>query len=259
LREVAADLREGRQQSARKRVSEILAQLEPSERSSGSSRGSSASGGGGERAGGSGARARARRALEEMVRGESDPKQGQGSSSRASGTEEKASRSPSGGGLRGPTPAASGQKDSSSSGSRADTGGAGPEKPGGSGEGRSEEGRRPEGPRSGEQKTADLRGETQLAGSRPTSESESPARELEGGAGSGWTLVGGRYVRVRIPQDASPSETERVGGPGEVKIGTPYGNAPAPSEGPPGEAREQQPIPLEYREILLGATAGKGR
>ena len=53
-----------------------------------------------------------------------------------------------------------------------------------------------------------------------------------------------------MPEQGGGVGTERVNKPGEAVVETPFGNAPLPSEGPPGAADERQPVPLEYRPIL---------
>ena len=92
-------------------------------------------------------------------------------------------------------------------------------------------------------------------GARPTTASEDePAPKYEEGEGErGWRIEGGRYVRVRIPEEETDAaETDRVQKPGDPRPLTPYGNAPLPETGPAGEVKDRQPLPLEYRDVLTG-------
>ena len=65
------------------------------------------------------------------------------------------------------------------------------------------------------------------------------------------TIVDGRYVRVRVPEENQQLPgSERVAKPGDASPQTPYGNAPLPPPGAPGEVGAEQPLPLEYRDAF---------
>lgn len=89
------------------------------------------------------------------------------------------------------------------------------------------------------------------AAGKPSSDPDGPPadRFYAPGAG-GWRIENGRYVSVRVPDPGGVENVERVQKPGEVVTETPYGNAPPPSQGPPGEVHDAQPVPLEYRDLL---------
>ena len=56
---------------------------------------------------------------------------------------------------------------------------------------------------------------------------------------------------MRVPdEDGQLPGTEIVAKPGDATPLTPYGNAPLPAAGSPGEVSSDQPVPLEYREAL---------
>ncbi|MGH7858253.1 MAG: hypothetical protein ACREQY_13095, partial [Candidatus Binatia bacterium] len=88
-------------------------------------------------------------------------------------------------------------------------------------------------------------------------DSEPAERYYEPGEGpDGWKIVDGRYVRVRIPEESDAVDVERVRKPGRIQTETAFGNAPLPPAGRPGEIRDTQPLPLEYRNILRGEGGG---
>lgn len=97
-------------------------------------------------------------------------------------------------------------------------------------------------------------GNSQGGGEQPLADSNSPAAERFYKPGDGRQsprIANGRYVRVRVPEE-SPGKgaTEVVQKPGNTAPETSYGNAPLPGPGSPGEVREMQPLPLEYRDVL---------
>ena len=62
-------------------------------------------------------------------------------------------------------------------------------------------------------------------------------------------------MRVRVPEeDRALAGTEVVAKPGDVNPEVPYGNAPLPEAGSPGEVSAEQPVPLEYRDALKPPT-----
>ncbi len=124
------------------------------------------------------------------------------------------------------------------------------------GEARRDQGNEPNDQQSGkapnQARGADGRDQTSSA-ERPSPGDSNQAAERyyrDGQGPDGWRIENGRYVRVRIPDQARGVETENVATPGDVEITTPYGNAPLPAAGSPGEVAESQPAPLEYRELL---------
>jgi hypothetical protein len=92
------------------------------------------------------------------------------------------------------------------------------------------------------------------SGQRSTSQSDTKAeRFYKPGEGPDGQIADGQYVRVRVPdQDGRLPGTEIVAKPGDASPLTPYGNAPLPPAGAPGEVAADQPLPLEYRAILKG-------
>jgi hypothetical protein len=95
------------------------------------------------------------------------------------------------------------------------------------------------------------------AGQSPSTRGDAKAAEryYKPGEGPGPGIVGGQYVRVRVPgEDQALPGTEEVPKPGDVNPEVPYGNAPLPAAGSPGELRAEQPVPLEYRDALKPAS-----
>ena len=267
LRAVAAALRDPsasaqERQEAAQRALENLEQQE---------KGSGTEGGGGEQgdAGASGSeelRGEARSALERASESTGGQESGTGESSGESsgetegpgeteGSQTGEQAGESGGGVKAPRPDASGarerEQESEGQENRPDDS---PAKSlgskGGAGEGR--EPRDPNRPGPGEAKGPDPSGGAGGEGTAPSpSTAEGPENPDLPGAGTGWRIVDGRYVRVRVPEGENEAlETERVRGPGEVEPTTPWSNAPLPGEGPTGEPVERQPLPLEYRNVL---------
>ena len=174
---------------------------------------------------------------------------------------------PSGGGIQGPDTGAQerkqGERESSGNqpGKNPDKPG-GDQKPGGN-EGASQAQRGGEQPNqpdpSGQAPKAGSGGggEGQGAGQRSSSQPDpKPAeRYYKPGEGPDGSIVDGRYVRVRVPDEDQPLEgSERVAKPGDASPQTPYGNAPLPAAGAPGEVGSEQPVPLEYRDAFKGAS-----
>ena len=165
---------------------------------------------------------------------------------------------PSGGGIKGPE---SGAKQRQQDGTGNQQSGTNPNKPGNeqkpSGDAAQGEAKQPraEAPQAKAQGASNRGqgGEGGNAGQKPSPSADGkPAeRYYKPGEGPGGSRVGdGRYVRVRVPEEGKAVGTEIVAGPGEVAPETPYGNAPLPSAGAPGEVTVDQPQPLEYRDAL---------
>jgi len=94
------------------------------------------------------------------------------------------------------------------------------------------------------------------SGQRSTSQGDTkPAdRFYKPGEGPNDRIVDGEYVRVRVPDEPGQLPgTEIVAKPGDATPLTPYGNAPLPAAGAPGDVSADQPVPLEYREALKKA------
>jgi hypothetical protein len=258
-----------------RRVTELLAKLKDSDRGSGGASGGKAGSkegkarggtGGGEKGSGAGTGRGGEQALREQAGQELGKISGslsetaEGGKSENQGEQGKSAgqRKPSeGGGLKGP-----GDKEGASE-RRDQQGGNQPgadqaksgQKPDGNAEG---EGRRnePSGNESAGDKSPNPSAESQSgsAGKKPLPDSNSPPAERfykTGEGPEGWRVENGRYVRVRVPEESEPKGgTEIVQKPGDARPQTPYGNAPLPSAGAPGEVRESQPLPLEYRDVL---------
>ena len=77
-------------------------------------------------------------------------------------------------------------------------------------------------------------------------------RKLGEQPGSGFLTEDARFVKVRVPfgQAASDGEDGRTEHTGRATPKTPYSNAPL-KESAPEQAQTKQPIPLEYRSILV--------
>jgi hypothetical protein len=94
-------------------------------------------------------------------------------------------------------------------------------------------------------------------GQKPSSRGETKGAEryYKPGEVPGGDIAGGQYVRVRVPEeDRALAGTEEVAKPGDVNPEVPYGNAPLPEAGSPGEVSAEQPVPLEYRDALKPPT-----
>lgn len=181
----------------------------------------------------------------------------------AEGKEGQNKPQPSGGGIKGPE---SGAKQRQQDGSGNQQSGANPNKPGNEqkqggdtaqGESKQprEEGSQPNAQGGGNRGQG---GEGGNAGQKPSpsADGKTAERYYKPGEGPGGARIGdGKYVRVRVPEKGKAVATEVVPGPGDVEPETPYGNAPLPSAGAPGEVPVDQPQPLEYRDALT--TAGK--
>jgi hypothetical protein len=90
---------------------------------------------------------------------------------------------------------------------------------------------------------------------RSTSQNDTKPAErfYKPGEGPDGKITDGQYVRVRVPEeDGRLPGTEIVAKPGDATPQTPYGNAPLPPAGAPGEVAADQPVPLEYRAALKG-------
>ncbi len=166
---------------------------------------------------------------------------------------------PSGGGIQGPDSGAKERKPGDRD-AGANQPGKTPDKPGGDEKGGSEQGET-KAESGGEQQrpnsqNAASRGEAG-AGADGTSQKPSTQGDAKGaeryykpGEGPGG-VAGGQYVRVRVPDEGSElAGTEEVAKPGDVNPQVPYGNAPLPEAGSPGEVSAEQPVPLEYRDAL---------
>jgi hypothetical protein len=89
--------------------------------------------------------------------------------------------------------------------------------------------------------------------STPQNDTKPAERFYKPGEGTDGRIVDGQYVRVRVPdEDGQLPGTEIVAKPGDATPLTPYGNAPLPPTGAPGEVAADQPVPLEYRPALKG-------
>ena len=165
---------------------------------------------------------------------------------------------PQGGGVQGPSEGKrAGEKSGEGTGNQP-----GPKEDGGKseqgdGEGGRESSERPEGQQGQNEGQQNQSGEGRGEGSggagrpSPAETGQKAERYYQVGEGpEGMRVEDGRYVRVLVPEQGGGVGTERVQKPGEVSPEIPFGNAPLPSEGPPGQAEERQPLPLEYRPIL---------
>jgi hypothetical protein len=207
--------------------------------------------------GGGDARGQAKQELERIA-GELASESQQAKAEPSKSTQAKPQ--PSGGGIQGPESGAKERKpgDREASGNqpgKAPDKSGGNEKPGGEqGETKAESG--------GEQQHPDAQNSASRGGSgagadgsgQKTSsrgDTKGAERYYKPGEGPGGGVVGGQYVRVRVPdEDRALAGTEEVAKPGEVNLQVPYGNAPLPEAGAPGEVNAEQPVPLEYRDAL---------
>jgi hypothetical protein len=215
----------------------------------------------GEKGSGSGARGEAKKELEKMageLAGGEQKNQQQGKSEQ--GKEKKPE--PAGGGIKGPEDNSAKER---KQGDRQETGNqpgknqsqdGGNEKQGGA-EGQAkadqQEPKQPDQqPNTGKgqgQGSGDGEGASKQPSHQP---SDKPAeRFFKPGENAGGRIVDGRYVRIRVPEEQKPlAGSEEVGTPGEVIPEVPYGNAPMPPPGGPGDVGTEQPVPLEYRGAL---------
>lgn len=208
----------------------------------------------GQQAGGTGsARGQARQELEKLA-GELA-----GESREGKGEQGKQSKpTPSGGGIQGPETSAKERKAGDREGTGNQPGKApdksgGNEKPGGAeGQVKAEQGsERP--PEAADSKSKGAGSGGEGAGQRSSQQADNkPAeRYYKPGEGPGGSVAGGQYVRIRVPDASQPLPgTEVVAKPGEINLEVPYGNAPLPEAGSPGEVPAEQPVPLEYRDAL---------
>jgi hypothetical protein len=127
----------------------------------------------------------------------------------------------------------------------------------GEGEGGRQTSERPEGQQAenppGQRPKGDGSGEGEGASGKPSPSDDGQKAEKYYKLGDGpdaLRVEDGQFVKVLVPEQGGGVGTERVQKPGEAVVETPFGNAPLPSEGPPGAADERQPVPLEYRPIL---------
>jgi hypothetical protein len=175
------------------------------------------------------------------------------------GESAKQQQQPSGGGIQGPESGAEERKP----GERESTGnqpGKNPDKPGGNQKPGGDPGASQAGgenqPDRAEQAVKPGSGAGtggQGAGQRSSSQADAkPAeRYYKAGEGPDGAIVDGRYVRVRVPEENQQLPgSERVAKPGDASPQTPYGNAPLPPPGAPGEIGAEQPVPLEYRDAF---------
>jgi len=169
---------------------------------------------------------------------------------------------PAGGGIQGPENGAQERKpgDRDSAGNQP---GKNPDKPGGEqkpggNEGASQAQRQGDQPNQPEQSgQANAAKGSGGAGEGPGQRSSSQAdakpaeRYYKAGESGEGGIRDGRYVRVQVPEEnrALPG-TELVAKPGDASPETPYGNAPLPPAGAPGEVGAEQPVPLEYRDAF---------
>jgi hypothetical protein len=173
----------------------------------------------------------------------------------------KQQQQPSGGGIQGPESGAEKRKggDGDSAGNQP---GKNPDKPGGNeksggNDGASQAERNGEQPNQPGQANAAKGGGGEGEGSGQRSSSRPDAKPAERyykpGEGGEGGIRDGQYVRVRVPDEnqALPG-TELVAKPGDASPQTPYGNAPLPAAGAPGEVGAEQPVPLEYRDAFKG-------
>jgi hypothetical protein len=185
-----------------------------------------------------------------------------GQAKASSQSQEKTSSQPAGGGVQGPESGAQERKQSERDGTANQPGkspnqSGGNEKSGGN-QGAAQAERAEQDPQQGQSDTqkqgspgAGTEGSTQ----RPTSQTDTrPAeRFYKPGEGPDGKIADGQYVRVRVPEeDGRLPGAEIVAKPGDATPQTPYGNAPLPPAGPPGEVAADQPVPLEYRAALKG-------
>jgi hypothetical protein len=238
---------------------------EAQQKGAGKGSGKNQEGQGGEQTGAS-ARGEARKQLEkiagELGAGSEGEKQQQGKSEQ--GKEKKAE--PSGGGIQGPQ----GPEDSAKERKPSDRDATGnqpgkdPNKSGGNESQGGSEGQAKAD--HGQEQNPDQRnpanqgkgdgaggGTGEGAGKQPShAPSDKPAeRFYKPGENRDGGIVDGQYVRIRVPDDRHQLPgTEEVSAPGEVVSEVPYGNAPVPPPGPPGDVATDQPVPLEYRSAL---------
>lgn len=175
---------------------------------------------------------------------------------------EQKKSNPSGGGIQGPESGADqrkpGQGESSSNqpGKSPDKPGSGEQPGDAQGEGKSQQGQPPQPGRSQGQGQGPGAGSGEGASNRPSNapDTKKAERYYKPGEGPG-ELVDGKYVTIRVPEEQRRlSGTEPVAKPGDVELEVGYGNAPLPSAGSPGEVSVDQPVPLEYRAALGGAS-----
>jgi hypothetical protein len=175
------------------------------------------------------------------------------------------SSQPPGGGIQGPESGANERKQSERDGTANQAGknpneSGGNEKPGGNqGAAQAEQGPQdsPNQPDQPNQNSRTNQGgpgaNAEGSGQRSTSQGDTkPAdRYYKPGEGPDGKIADGEYVKVRVPEEPGQLPgTEIVAKPGDATPLTPYGNAPLPAAGSPGEVPADQPVPLEYREAL---------
>ncbi len=170
---------------------------------------------------------------------------------------------PAGGGIQGPESGAKDRKQSERDGTANQPGknpneSGGNEKPGGNqGQAQAEQGQQDPQKQQNQQNQAGAANQggagADGSGQHSTSQGDVKPQErfYKPGEGPDGGIVDGQYVRVRVPEEAGPLPgTEIVAKPGDATPMTPYGNAPLPQAGAPGEVAADQPVPLEYRDAL---------
>ena len=211
-----------------------------------------AAGAGGEQQADRQAAANALGEIEKELAGES-----QGEKKDSKGGEQKQEQA-KGGGVQGPSEGQkAGEKPGESDGNQPGPKEGGGKSEQGQGEGGRQSGEKPEGRNAqqpqGQKPEGQGTGEGAGASGKPSpaDDGQKAERYYEAGQGpDGLRVEDGQFVKVLVPESEGGVGTERVQKPGEVAPETPFGNAPLPSEGPPGQADERQPLPLEYRPIL---------
>ncbi len=185
-----------------------------------------------------------------------------GQAKAGSQSREKPSSEPAGGGIQGPESGAQERKQSERDGTANQPGKnpnepGGNEKPGGNqgaAQARGTEQDRQQG-QSGTTSQGSPGAGTDGSAERSTSQNDAKPAErfYKPGEGPDGSIADGQYVRVRVPEeDGRLPGTEIVAKPGDATPQTPYGNAPLPPAGAPGEVAADQPVPLEYRAVLKG-------
>jgi hypothetical protein len=173
------------------------------------------------------------------------------------------SSQPAGGGIQGPESGANERKQSERDGTANQAGknpnqSGGNEKTGGNqGAAQAEQGPQQNQPEEPNQSSRTNQGgpgaHAEGSGQRSTSQGDTKPADpyYKPGEGPDGKIADGEYVKVRVPEeDGQLPGTEIVAKPGDATPLTPYGNAPLPAAGSPGEVAADQPVPLEYREAL---------
>ncbi len=221
--------------------------------------------------GNSGARDAAKQELSKAA-GQLQGQQSQGQGESKNGEPKKGEqqkqdqKKESGGGIQGPESNADERKpgdkqsnDPSQQGKSPDKPGNDPNQEGGNqGEGKSQQGNAQQ-PKQGQQGQgpgpgASSNGESSSHRPSHAPEDKPAERYYKPGEGPGGTLVDGKYVTIRVPEERERLPgTEPVAKAGDVELEVGYGNAPLPGAGSPGDVSADQPVPLEYRGALGAA------